>query len=499
MKKNPKHIIIIGGSVTGLFSALALARQGHLITILEGESLPECDSPVEAFERWERRGAPQARHSHAFLARLHNGIRELAPDLYRELLAAGAERLEFRDMVEAILPDAEFIPEDDEIVLLACRRITFDWVLRRHVAKLEGVEYRDGMPVLGLLASEDPATGLPRVTGVRARDLGGEPKEIRADLVVDASGRNSSLDEWLLEIDADPLEREAEGCGIFYCSRFYKIHENIEPPRIEGPIGGDLGYLKYAIFLGDSRIFSITLAASPGDDILRSVRNPQIFDTVAGSLPATRNWVDTAVSEPVTEVYTYANLKNSRRFFVRDERPLALGLFPIGDSLMHQNPISGRGCTASWIFAWLLADSLAKHSEDPLAFARSLDDSIVRELVPWYEGMRAQDRAANATLKLEGEGGDPFSFQRDDGSVDPAAYMRSLMRDGLIPAMREDIQVLRAFMRVFNMLEAPADLLTDSKLLSRILAVWSRREQREPFELGPKRDEMLERIASATA
>ena len=101
--REPKEIVIVGGSVAGLFASLALSRQGHHVTLLEREVLPPCDSPVEAFERWERRGAPQSRHSHAFLARLHNGIRDRAPDLYADLMAAGAERLRFVDLVQATL------------------------------------------------------------------------------------------------------------------------------------------------------------------------------------------------------------------------------------------------------------------------------------------------------------------------------------------------------------------------------------------------------------
>jgi len=192
-----KQVVIVGGSVAGLFAALALSRQGHRITLLEGEALPDCASPVEAFDRWERRGAPQARHSHAFLARLHNGIRDRTPELYADLLEAGAEPLRFADLVEATFEKPELVPEDDEIVLLACRRITLDWVLRRHVERTTDARYRDGVKVVGLLADKDQASGLPRVTGVRLKGASGEDETLPADLVVDASGRNTQLADWL--------------------------------------------------------------------------------------------------------------------------------------------------------------------------------------------------------------------------------------------------------------------------------------------------------------
>jgi flavin-dependent dehydrogenase len=493
-----RQIVIVGGSVAGLFAALAFSRQGHRVTLLEGERLPDCDSAVEAFERWERRGAPQARHSHAFLARLHNGIRDRAPDLYADLLAAGAETLPFSDLVEATFENPELIPEDDEIVLLACRRITLDWVLRRHVERATDTDYRDGVRVTGLLSETDGPSGLPRVKGVRLQEDSGEETTLEADLVVDASGRNTQVADWLREIGSSPLEKDSEGCGIFYCSRFYRVRDGVDKPSLEGPIGGDLGYLKYAIFLGDSGIFSITLAAAPSDDALRSVRDPAVFQAVTEALPTPGPWVDPAISEPITDVYTYANLKNTLRHFAPEGRPLALGLYPIGDALLHQNPISGRGCTSAWISAWLAADCYAEHLDDPLAFAEKMDAEVQRQLVPWYANMLAQDRAAKERTDVDERGEDPFAFQREDGSIDPKAYMRSLLVEGLVPAMREDIVVTRAFMRIFNMLDDPSDLMAAPDLLARVMAVWGRRDEREPVRMGPNRSEMLKEIAAAS-
>ncbi|MEE3328234.1 MAG: hypothetical protein VX252_12930 [Myxococcota bacterium] len=494
-----KHVVVVGSSAAGLFSTLALSQRGHRVTLLEKESLPPCDNPFEAFEKWERRGAPQTRHSHAFLARLHNGIRDRLPVLYEELKEAGAETLSFRKMVEEIHTHPEFLPEDDDLVLLACRRITLDWVLQRHVDQHTNAERRTGVEVSGLLLEEESGSSIPIVRGVAIKNEEGETEELQADLVVDASGRNSQLRQWLKAIEADEMEQESENCGIFYCSRFYCLHEGVETPPIEGPIAGDLGYLKYAIFQGDSGVFSITLAASPQDDTLRQIRHEEAFEAAARQLPAIRRWIEDDVSKPITDVYTYANLKNTRRFFVKDGQPRALKVFPIGDALIHMNPMTGRGCTTSWISAWLLADALDANPDDPLAFAQELDAGIIQEVVPWYESMRLQDRATHEMAKLEEGGEDPYSFERPDGTVDPQAYMRSLLRDGVIPAMREDIVIMRAFMRVFNMLDAPTDMLAKPELLPRILAVWQKRDEREPTRMGPSRAELATEIESAVA
>lgn len=484
-----KQILIIGGSMAGMAAGLLLSRDGHSVTILEREVLPACNSPVEAFERWERRGAPQSRHSHAFLARLHNRIREGVPDLYAALLAAGAEQMRFHDMVRPFFADPAFLPEDDEIVLLACRRITFDWALRSFLERQGRVEFRDGVEVTGFSAVRDPSASIPRVTGVKTAD-GTFP----ADLVIDASGRRTRLGHWLREAGCRELRQESEPCGIFYCSRFYRLRDGVEPPALDGPIGADLGYMKYAIFQGDSRIFSVTLAASPEDDPMRAVLHAEAFHAAAAALPATQSWLADDVSESITPVYAFADLKNTRRFFVDDGVPLALGAVAIGDALLHSNPLSGRGCTLAWLGAELVADALRLHPDDARAFVHAFDVGVVRELVPWYEDMRQQDRDSILAGRAERNGEDPCAFERPDGTIDPKAYLRSVLRDGLLPAMRLDLVVLRAFMRVFNLLESPRNLMADPDLLARIMAVWQRRGERERLRLGPNREEMLEQL-----
>lgn len=493
----PKHIVIVGGSVSGLGAGLALSQAGHRVTILEKDATPLPASPLEAFERWDRRGSPQTRHSHAFLARLRNLLRDRAPALLESLLAHGVGELRFADMARQNFTDPALLPEDDEITLLACRRITFEWVLRRYILDTGKVRFWDGVEAQGLLARNDAGSAPPTVEGVRLRRADGTCEELAADLVLDASGRRSKLSHWLVEIGAGELSQHSDPCGIFYSSRFYRLREDASPPNRNGVEGADLGYMKYGIFPGDAGIFSITLCASPDDATMRGVVRPGGFEAAAGALPATREWVDPSVSEPVTDVHTMGNLKNTRRFFVKDGEPLALGVQPIGDALIHTNPINGRGCTLAFVNAYLVADLLDQHPDDPRAFALALDAAMEHEIVPWYEATRRQDLDAIEVNEAQQEGADPFAFDREDGTVDPKAYMRSLLREGLLPGLTEDIALLRAFMRIFNLLEAPQDMLARPDLLQHVLQAWNRRHERPKKDQGPPRSEMTSILVAA--
>ncbi len=493
--------IVIGGGIAGLGVALALSRDGHAVTVLERDATPLPDTAVEAFERWDRRGAPQVRHSHAFLARLRNLLRDRAPDVLEALLANGAYDLRILEMLPPTMDDRSPKPGDEDLVLLGCRRLTFEWVLHCIVAASPGVTWRDGVEVLGLEAVPGAGGAPPRVVGVRAQRAGGAAETLRADFVVDASGRRSPLASWLGEIGAPPIEDESEDCGIFYSSRFYRLLPGaVEPPR-DGPIGADLGYMKFAVFNGDSRIFSITLAASPDDAPLRAVLRPGPFEAAANAIPTIRAWLEPGRSEPVTEVYSMAGLRNRRRCFVRDGAPVALGVHAIGDAAIHTNPLYGRGCSLAFVHAFLLADAIRDHGGDAAAVALALHEGTRREIEPWYRSALTQDRDAREVAEKQRRGEDPFASagQGASNAVDPKAFMRSVLRDGLLPALRTDAVVMRAFLRNFNLLDTPESLLANGEVMGRVLAAWRERDRRPPdLPLGPVREEMvrvLERAA----
>jgi len=94
-------------------------------------------------------------------------------------------------------------------------------------------------------------------------------------------------------------------------------------------------------------------------------------------------------------------------------------------------------------------------------------------------------------------GDDPFRVTRADGTNDPKAYMRSLLREGLVPALREDIVIARAFMRVGNMLDEPANVMARPEIMQRVLASHARRHERDPLEQGPGRRELIELLQRA--
>jgi NADPH-dependent 2,4-dienoyl-CoA reductase/sulfur reductase-like enzyme len=58
------RILVLGGGIIGLSTAMMLARQGHSVTILEHDTEPRPGSPEEAWRAWERQGVAQFRLPH---------------------------------------------------------------------------------------------------------------------------------------------------------------------------------------------------------------------------------------------------------------------------------------------------------------------------------------------------------------------------------------------------------------------------------------------------
>lgn len=463
----PMRIVIAGGGMAGLGCALACARDGHHVTILERDATPMPESADAAFA-WERRGAPQVRHSHAFLARLRNLLRDRAPDVLDDLFTAGATEINFTAELPPTLTDRSPRPGDEDLVALACRRTTFEWVLRRTVLAQPGVELHDGVAVDGLRATPGSP---PTVTGVAGLD---------ADLVIDARGPRSTSDAWLEGIGASPVAEELHESGIVYFSRFYRLRGGADHRPTANTAAVDLGYLKYAVFLGDNDTFSITYAVDTRDEELRrALGRTQVFEAAAQALVATAPWRAAGVSEPITGVHVMAGLRNRYRPLLVRDVPLVHGFVAVGDASVCTNPLYGRGCSLALVHAFGLADELGTHGDDHDGLARGFAAYTEREMVPWFRAAVFQDEQSQMQAQMQAAGEQP-------SPEDPRAFVQSVFRDGLVPALRTSPIVFRAFLRWFNLLSTPDALMGDPAIVTEVLAAYQNRAHHAPVEpLGP--------------
>ncbi|MEP6297107.1 MAG: NAD(P)-binding protein, partial [Ilumatobacter sp.] len=417
--EDPQDIAVVGGGMAGMLAALLLARDGHRITVFERDDTDLPETADEAFDGWNRGGAPHARQSHALLARLHRILAQRAPDVLDALAEQGATELTVERLLPPEIEDREPRPGDDDLVLLCCRRLTLEWVLRRVVTAEPGVTWRGGVGVAGLLGDGTDVRGLRLDDGT----------EVAADLVVVGGGRDTPVLDWIADLGGDvQVTEEQSEAGIIYLSRFYRLREGRELPLLtKQGAGGDLGYLGFAGFYGDNGTFSITFGVPTGDRALLALRDADAWEAAIRSLVPLAEWTDEGLADPITEVEAMARLRNRIRRFVVDGHPVATGLVVIGDAAVTTNPWYGKGCSQAGIAAEALSSILHEHGRDRHAIAVAMDAAMVTEVKPHYVAscMQDADRTRLHTAFHDGTEPDPA-----------AAAAREFVMEGLVPAPR---------------------------------------------------------------
>jgi len=487
--RDAPQAVVLGGGIAGLATARLLARHFDRVLVIERDRRADVESPEDAFAGWMRPGASQFQHSHAFLARARLVLLAHLPDVLDRLRAEGVPEM---PLAETTPPGLRLPPraDDEDVVLLACRRATLEWALRESVRAVPNIELREGVLVAGLVGR--PLDGKrPSVTGVRLED----GSVLAASVVIDALGRRSPAAAWLAALGVPTPREKSSDSGIFYYTRFYHGRAEELPRASGGVVAGDLGWVKLAIFPGDHDTFSITVGTPVDDEELKKIADPRRFERFLSALPSVAPWRARGVSRPLdgpsTPVRVMGQLRNRLRHFVDREGPLAPGFFAIGDSAYHSNPIYGRGCPMALMGATFLDEALALHPRDPIAAAHHLHRLSERELRPWWEAAVVSDR------RMQRETIEPSGTLGKLAVLAEQAFA-GLLERGVLPATRVDPVVFRALLRTFHMLDAPERLLTDPAVVLRSLPTLARSlTGQEPTDrfVRVTRDEALRSLA----
>lgn len=342
--------VVIGAGPTGLFLAIALARRGRDVVVIDRDPGPPPSAAVDGV--WPRKGVMQFHHAHTFRGQVVEILAGEMPDVLDDLVHAGAE--------VAAGPDGP--------IALLCRRAVFEAVLHRAARYEPRVTF-----VTGHVDAVHTEQG--RAVGVEVRG-----RTLRAELVLDASGRRSRV-----AAAARPAAY-GEPCGVAYVSRQYQLRDADARGPVNSPIGLSLamsGYLSIA-FLHDSGTFTVTVNHAGGTG-LRALRYESVFTTAVESIPLLADWVHPARAVPISPVLPGGQLYNSYRGQLTDDgAPATPGMIAVGDAVCTTTPLAGRGVALALLQSQELIRLLDRHGNDFHTSAVQFDRWCADEVKPWF-------------------------------------------------------------------------------------------------------------------
>lgn len=340
------HAAIIGGGMAALWTARILSGHFERVTLIERDQLPA--------QPTSRAGVPQARHAHILLTGGQRLLEQLFPGLTGALAAAGVPEVDWAANSRICLPTGWTAQYSSGLVTRTCSRDLLEWEIRRRLLSDTRIRLLEGHEVIGLgpLGQNDEVTGVQLRPRPGAHAPAPEGDVLPADLVVDASGRDSRAPEWLAALGYGRPRESIVNAFLGYASRWYERPATfgsdwqallVSPAPPHQPRGGVI----YPIERGR---WIVTLTGTARDypptdeagflDFARSLDTPLLHDAIRDA-------------RPLSPIWGYRRTENRLRHYDQlDRRPE--GFLVLGDAVCTFNPVYGQGMTASALGALTL-------------------------------------------------------------------------------------------------------------------------------------------------
>jgi len=452
---NNKHAVVIGGSVGGLCAARVLSDYFGRVTIIDHDTLPQGAA--------HRKGVSQSRHPHVLLDRGRQELTRLFPGFVETILSRGALDLEPGWDLAALQPERWAPRRHDGHMMMFASRILIESVIREIVAKLGRVKFIEAMEAVGLVLTNDSS---PRVCGVKVVNKDdGSSTTIDADLVVDATGRSSSLPKWLEELGFPKLPREVVDADAGYSTLWYQAPPPQQRPAqwwwqgaflnptFEQSARRDEDLYFGLLFPIEGNRWIVTVASWGGRPL------PKDHESFASLLSRLRSPLIAeacALATPISPVFYRRGMQNIWNHYEKWEGRLG-GYIATGDAVCAFNPVYGQGMTSAAVCAGILGEALRSGDPGDPEWAAAFFTKQAQFLgQPWSLAV-ARDRQAVRTLETT----DPLQKQAAE------VFGRIMSEGGEYPEIGE------ALFDVFNLNRSPESLMGDPKFLEVVAKIMS--------------------------
>lgn len=463
---NGSHALVIGSGIAGLLAARVLLNHFQHITIVERDSLPEQPQP--------RPGVPQSVQSHGILVQGQRILEQLFPGLDAELIAAGAISVDWSADVLYLrsMGIAPSCPSD--LITAACSRNLLEWAIRRRLTGCDTrsvntpayrLQFLEATQVKKLLTNESQS----RVIGVQLRDQDdSQLGELTADLIVDASGRNSSLPKWLEKLGYPAPSETVIDASLGYTTRWYErpahwqadwkmLFVSPEPPHqprcgVLVPIEGDHWLLSLYGFGRDY---------PPTDEVgflefARTLHSPILYEAVKDA-------------KPLSPVYSYRRTENRLRHYEQLPK-LPEGIVALGDAVFAFNPYYGQGMTAAAVSALVLDRCLHQRwrqsQNDLSSFGQHFQKQLAHTLkVPWL--------SATSSDHVWLTSKDSMTIANKPNKIDQ--LLRQYVEQVMLLSM-DCPEVHRTTIEMYHMIKPPIAIFQPNIAVKVLIQAWKRKK-----------------------
>ena len=423
--------VILGASISGLLAARVLAPHFETILLLERDSLPEKPE--------YRAGTAQAQHAHILLRRGLTGLEQMFPGYTKKLVDAGGVMTNATRDWYSLFPMGACPKFESDMEFLCASRPLIEHTLRTILLnQYRNVVVRGNCSVTGIQLS---AHASPQITFLPDGEKNSHENKV-ADLVVDATGRNSRTPHWLQQQGFGKVREALVKPYLGYATRLYKnvampsgVRATIimakDPDMTRGGVLFPIENDQYICTLyGFSKDYPPTNEAE-FLDFARSLRSDIIYQ---GILHA----------HPQTPAKAFVKNESVYRHYA-EKGAWPQGFLVTGDAVCSFNPIYGQGMTA----ALLATESLAKKIQHGNLASAAWARNVQRKVVNAYRA--AWTISTNEDLRWPATEGCKAGFA-----------LRAMHRfSNLVGiAATHDQRVAYTYIKVLHMTATPAALLT---------------------------------------
>ena len=312
--------VVIGGSIAGIAAAKVLSESFDRVIVLEKDGRHS--------RREGRPGAAQGWHLHHLLTAGQIELERIFPGIVDDMVREGAFKVDMADQYRIRLGGTWKKPGTSDIQIVCAGRPLLEWCVRRRLDDEPRIEFRYEAEVGDLVYDRDGHC----VIGV-AVDRDGELEVVPAEFVVDASGKNTRIPEFLehIGIGAPEVEQDIINC-------FYSTMQHHVPPERQWQD-------KVMVICYAYRPYEDTYAAQYYTDNSRSILSTSLVAYNCYSPPRTarefREFADLMPSpvvgenidglEPASPIYNF-RYPNMLRLRYEKMRNLPRALLVVGDA-----------------------------------------------------------------------------------------------------------------------------------------------------------------------